>query len=213
MVPEPQDTEARISPLIARLQEGDRTVIPLLIEHAQRRLTALTRRLLRGDRLRRWHETGDVVQSALVRLLRALNRAPPESPRHFFHLATEQIRRQLKDLARHDFGPQGDAGHHASDPRALDSGGVPRPRVEAAPAPADHWDRLDLIDLGEQVLLLPADEQEVFDLMFYQGLSQDEAAAILGTSVSTVKRCWRRARLSLHKKLGGRDEPPAVGEV
>jgi DNA-directed RNA polymerase specialized sigma24 family protein len=42
------------------------------------------------------------------------------------------------------------------------------------------------------------------DLLFYQGLQQAEAAAVLGVSERTVKRRWQSARLALHEALGGR---------
>jgi DNA-directed RNA polymerase specialized sigma24 family protein len=46
-----------------------------------------------------------------------------------------------------------------------------------------------------------------FDLLWYQGLSQDEAAQALGVDVRTVKRRWREARLTLHQTLLS---PPGV---
>ena len=49
--------------------------------------------------LRRWVETGDVLQSSLVRLMRALETLKVESPRHFLALSALQIRRELIDLA------------------------------------------------------------------------------------------------------------------
>ena len=48
-------------------------------------------------------ETGDVLQNALVRLLRAIEEVKPQTPRDFLTLATLQIRRELLDL----HGPYG----------------------------------------------------------------------------------------------------------
>ena len=50
---------------------------------------------------------------------------------------------------------------------------------------------------------LPDEQREVFDLLYYQGMTQDEAAALLGVSDRTVKRRWLSARLALHDALGG----------
>ena len=55
-----------------------------------------------------------------------------------------------------------------------------------------------------QVEALPEEEREVFDLLFYQGVPQAEAAAVLGVSERTIKRRWQAARLALHEALGGR---------
>ena len=46
-------------------------------------------------------------------------------------------------------------------------------------------------------------EREVFDLLWYHGLTQDEAAALIGVSVRTVKSRWRSARLRIAEALGG----------
>ncbi len=50
---------------------------------------------------------------------------------------------------------------------------------------------------------LPAEEREVFDLLWYQELSQAEAAALLGVSERTIKRRWQSARIMLHDALKG----------
>jgi DNA-directed RNA polymerase specialized sigma24 family protein len=41
-------------------------------------------------------------------------------------------------------------------------------------------------------------------LLYYQGVSQTEAAAILDISERTIKRRWQSARLRLHDALEGR---------
>ena len=50
---------------------------------------------------------------------------------------------------------------------------------------------------------LPDEEREVFDLIFYQELSQADAAELLDVSVRTVKRRWRSAKLLLHDVMDG----------
>lgn len=50
---------------------------------------------------------------------------------------------------------------------------------------------------------LPEEEREIFDLLWYQGLTQAEAANLLNISDRTVKRRWQSARLLLHDRLGG----------
>jgi DNA-directed RNA polymerase specialized sigma24 family protein len=41
----------------------------------------------------------------------------------------------------------------------------------------------------------------VVDLLFYQGLPQADAAAILGVTVRTVQRRWHDALIRLHRIL------------
>src|SRR5205809_988660 len=52
---------------------------------------------------------------------------------------------------------------------------------------------------------LPDEEQAVTDLIFYQGLTQEEAAALLGVDVRTVQRRWQRARRKLGELLAQAD--------
>jgi RNA polymerase sigma-70 factor (ECF subfamily) len=48
---------------------------------------------------------------------------------------------------------------------------------------------------------LPEPEREVFDLVRIQGLTQAEAAAVVGVSERTVQRRLNRARLLLVEQL------------
>jgi DNA-directed RNA polymerase specialized sigma24 family protein len=49
---------------------------------------------------------------------------------------------------------------------------------------------------------LPDQERELFGLLWYEGLTQEEAANVLGASLRTVKRWWQSARLKLADALG-----------
>src|SRR5437764_1134251 len=58
-------------------------------------------------------------------------------------------------------------------------------------------------EFHQRVDALPEEEREVFDLLWYQGLTQPNAAAVLGISEATLKRRWLAARQRLHKALKG----------
>ncbi len=51
---------------------------------------------------------------------------------------------------------------------------------------------------------LPTPEREVFDLLWYHGLTQEKAAGVLGVSPRTVRGRWHDAKLALHLALNGR---------
>jgi DNA-directed RNA polymerase specialized sigma24 family protein len=53
----------------------------------------------------------------------------------------------------------------------------------------------------EQVGTLPEEEKEVVALLWYGGVSQPEAASVLGVSLATLKRRWQAARLRLSELL------------
>jgi RNA polymerase sigma factor (sigma-70 family) len=194
---------------LARMKTGDDSAKEELFQHAQQRLERLTRKMLNDYRgVRRWEETSDVLQNALVRLARVIGSVTPESSRQFYRLAAVQIRRELIDLARHHYGPQGHGAHHASEAgRPPQSDGDPAPYgspdLTGEPSRLARWTEFHC-----HVELLPDDEREVFDLLWYQGLSQVEAAKIVGVSDRTIKSRWRNVRLKLYEALGG-DLPEA----
>jgi RNA polymerase sigma factor (sigma-70 family) len=190
---------------LEQLRQGDQAAAAEarneVINHAAERLEALARRMLRHyPRLRRWEQTGDVLQSAVLRLHRALATVRPESPAQFYGLAAAQIRRELIDLARHHFGPEGAAGRHDTD-RGGGSGGAGAVANRADPAGAPGT-LAEWTEFHEKVQLLPGPEREVFDLLWYEGLTQGGAATVLGVTERTVKNRWRSAKLELQRLLG-----------
>lgn len=189
-------TPSLLQPLLTRAVAGDEAAVDALLRHCGERLTILTRRML-GDfqRVRRWAETDDVLQNVLVRLLGSLKSARPKTPREFLGLATLQIRRELIDLARHYYGPEGIGANY--DSRARDDSNRPGEDpvdVRHEPSSLAQW-----TELHESIGALPDEERDVVGLLFYQGLSQAEAADVLKISVRTVQRRWHDALCKLHR--------------
>jgi RNA polymerase sigma factor (sigma-70 family) len=194
----------RVQACLDRLRGGDESVRAELLACACERLRKLARTMLKGyPNVRRWEQTDDVLQNAALRLHRTLGQLPVETARDFFRLAALNIRRELLDLAKHHYGPLGHGAHHATrGPGDTASGEAP-----GAEAPADLSREPSRLaawgEFHERIGALPDEEREVFDLLWYQGLSQAEAADLLGVSERTVKRRWQSARLKLHDALGG----------
>jgi RNA polymerase sigma-70 factor (ECF subfamily) len=187
-----------------RLRAGDASARDELLRIACERLTRLARKMLRGyPSVGRWEQTDDVLQNAALRLCRALDAIQPATVRSFINLAAVQIRRELIDLARHYDGPHGPGRHHASRHGSAGSaGGAGTPEAitdTGDPARLATW-----TEFHDIVGALPVEQLEIFNLLWYQGLSQAEAAALLGVSERVVKYRWRSARLALHERLGGR---------
>ncbi|MEZ5943243.1 MAG: sigma-70 family RNA polymerase sigma factor [Planctomycetaceae bacterium] len=188
---------------VERLKEGDATARDGLLRVAEHRLMILTRKMKRGyGKVGRWEQTEDVYQGAIMRLHQALVETEINDLQHFLRLAALQIRRELIDLARKHQGAGGFAGNHASQAGVMpgDASQVPFDPAELThdPAAVQEWG-----EFHEVIEQLPEEQRSVVDLLFYHGMSQDEAAEVLATSVRTIKRHWRAARLTLFEKLGG----------
>jgi RNA polymerase sigma-70 factor (ECF subfamily) len=182
--------------LQALLDEGNDAAYGELLSIAATRLQKLAHKMLRDfPRLRRWEQTDDVFQTAALRLHRSLAEVKPESVRQFFGLAATQIRRTLIDLARHHYGLEGQGAKH-------ESGADNDKNIESeSPESLASW-----AEFHEQVDQLPDDEREVFQLLWYSGTTQREAAELLGIAERTVLRRYCRARLQLKDALHGTDE-------
>ena len=189
---------ASVSELLLRTQHGDVDAINALIERSSTRLRGLARHMLNGSpAIRRWADSDDVLQNSLIRLVRALEAVKPDSSRDFFGLAALQMRRELIDLARHFFGPQGHGANHESgtDERLIDKG---------LNADANQPDAMaQWAELHEHIGQLDESDREIVDLIFYQGLNQAETAEVLGVSVRTVQRRWHAVLLKLNDFLEG----------
>jgi DNA-directed RNA polymerase specialized sigma24 family protein len=152
-----------LQPLLQRACDGDAGALDELLRRSAQRLTELARRMLRGfPGVRRWADTDDVLQNALVRLVGALRQVRPASPREFLGLATLQIRRELIDLARHYYGPEGHGANHETH------GGDSRHPLAAGPADDNHEPSslAEWCEFHNQMDALPDDEREVVSLIF-----------------------------------------------
>ncbi len=181
--------------LLDLASDGEDAAYEAAINLAAERLQRLTAKMFRGyPHLRRWEDTSDVFQTAALRLHQSLSEVRPDSVRSFYGLAATQIRRSLIDLARHHFGPRGQAAKHHSDPGANDGGGI----VENEPAKTERPDTLaSWAEFHEAVERLADPEREVFELVWYGGMVQQDIASLLNVSVPTIKRRLREARRQL----------------
>jgi RNA polymerase sigma factor (sigma-70 family) len=197
-----QGYTTRLQSLLDRWIAGDESALSEIVVHSQDRLRRMASRMLScKPHVGRWNQTDDVLQNALVRLHRSLMDVKPDCKRAFNGLAATQIRRELIDMARSLYGPEGHGRHHKSNPGEAASDGNARPLYEMADPATDVIGQVEMAEFHESVGSLANEEREVFELIFYQGMTQSEVAILLDVSERKTKRRWREARLSLKHAL------------
>jgi RNA polymerase sigma-70 factor (ECF subfamily) len=198
----------QINGWLQRLRAGDESAREQLIACAYERLMHLAHKMLgRYENVHRWEQTDDVMQNTAMRLHRILDHARPDRAVDFFRLAAVCIRSELLDLARHYYGPLGEGANHATQRKLSGHDGSLAP-IDKAQTTEDPDELLSWVEFHQQVEALPEEERDVFSLLWYQGLTQAEAAEALETSERTIKRRWQSARLKLYDALHG--ELPSV---
>jgi RNA polymerase sigma-70 factor (ECF subfamily) len=185
---------------LERMRAGDTAARDELLRGVVHQLERLARKMLRRfPNVHRWAETDDVLQSALMRLLRGLQQLePPTSMAQFFGLAAQQMRRELLDLARHHCNPRRPDVHHVSEMEEAPDLAAPAPSED--PADIERW-----CHFHEEVEKLPIEEREVVSLIFYHGRQHNEVAELLQVNERTVRRRWASAMVRLHNILNPAD--------
>jgi len=132
-------------------------------------------------------QVDELLSAVAERLLKAMREARPQNVRQFFALANQHMRWELNDLARRlDEQPS---------VMELQEGAVPAPASSGSGLTPNGRRMLEAIDS------LPDDEREAFGLVRVQGMTQTEAARVLGVATVTVKRRLNRGLRLLAEKL------------
>ncbi len=183
-----QQFSTRIQELLGLSNLGDSQAREGLFQLSLGRLRNLARGMFRSyPRLMALEETDDILNRAVLRLYSSLDEVRPPTVRAFFGYAAVHMRRVLVDLGR----------YYAA--RKL-SYLVNPPKVapEQDPSQLMEWTEFHLgIDH------LNDHEQELFHLLYYQGLGIAEVATLLNRTERTVRRQWRDARIHLSENLEG----------
>lgn len=197
-------TDTLVGQALARLRRGDATAKNDLFNLARGQFERMARKLFRGggfDDVRRWEQTDDVVQGLFIRMSSALDALTIETPRDFFRIAGVNIRWELKALRERHAAKKRPGRMLETNVEHDPKGGPPVVGRKIADVPSpDDWEvkvsrYLDVIEGAA------ADDREVLDLVFVNGLTREEAAGVLELSLATFNRRHRKARLWLGRHL------------
>jgi len=158
-----------------------------------RDLHARARHYMQRERRDHTLQPTALVHEAFLRLMRQPD-ADLRSRAHFLAMASIVMRRVLVDHARERAAAKRTGGKARVE---LHEGvAAQQPRGEEMLALDEALTRLAVCD---------ARQARVVEMLFFGGMTEEEAAESLGISSRTVKRDWRSARAWLHAQMS---EPP-----
>jgi RNA polymerase sigma-70 factor (ECF subfamily) len=185
-----------------RMCAGDRSAREALLRAILPQLERMTQQMLRRfPGVARWEQAEDVLNNALLRLLRALKEVQPTSVRDFLGLAVTQIRRELLDLARRHQGPLGLGARQVSLAKILSHNASGMEIADPLDEPEERDDMERWQAFHEAVERLPTEERQVIELVFYGGWTQAEIAKLFQVNERTIRRHWQSACRRLHQLL------------
>lgn len=194
-------TTAQVANLLQRLRDGDSGSAQALLEASMRRLQLLAKRISNNlPNVKHWEQTDDLVQNSMIRLWKALEKHRPATPLDYYRLASTIIRRELIDLSRHYFGAEGMGRNLARVSDANDSQSESPVELKddqtSEPSKLASW-----TEFHTYVESLDKEQQALFDLLWYQGLTLTQAAELLDSSERTIRRKWKLARVNLYEAV------------
>jgi RNA polymerase sigma factor (TIGR02999 family) len=168
--------------------EGDEAardaLIPVVYDHLRR----IARHHLRGERAGHTLQTSALINEAYLKLVDQT--VSWQNRNHFFGIAARLMRQILVD--------------HARARQRLKRGGD-QFQVSLTAAEHESGQARELLALNEALDTLAKIDpmrSQIVELLFFGGLTIDEAAQAMRVSTPTVERGWRSARAWLQTELG-----------
>jgi RNA polymerase sigma factor (TIGR02999 family) len=185
-----------VTRILSAIESGDPQAAEQLLPLVYDELRKLAAARLAQEKPGQTLQATALVHEAYLRLVGQATDQYWDHRGHFFAAAAEAMRRILIEGARR---------------KAREIHGGDRLRVDIdlanmlSPMSSD-----ELLALDEAMTRLAAEDPlraKLVQLRFYAGLSNDEAASLLGISGVTAKRYWRYARAWLHREISKGDGP------
>jgi RNA polymerase sigma factor (TIGR02999 family) len=186
-----------VTRILSAIEQGDRKAADELLPLVYGELRQLAKQRLAREVPGQTLEPTALVHEAYLRLVDNEAVHGWDSRGHFFGAAAEAMRRILVDNARRK-----QAEKHGGQlvRQELDDVDI------AAPAPSE-----DLLALDEALAKLESEhpiKAQVVKLRYFAGLTEEDAARIIGASRATVQRHWRFAKAWLLDQLRGTTDLP-----
>lgn len=178
-----------VSVLLSRCRAGDASALSDLLPLVYEDLRAIARRHLSHERREHTLQPTALVHEAYLRLVDERARSL-ENRAQFLALAATAMRRILINHAEARAAVKRGGG--AGKVTLFEAASVLDERAEDLLALEETLKRLESID---------AEKARIVELRFFTGLTSEETADVLGTSLRSVERGWRFAKAWLRKEL------------
>jgi RNA polymerase sigma factor (TIGR02999 family) len=173
-----------------RAEQGDPKAADELLPLVYEELRRLAAHRMANEAAGQTLQPTALVHEAWMRLVGSNGEAQFQNRAHFFAAAAEAMRRILIDLARRK--------------RAVRHGGdklrVEIQEVELASS-SDDDQLLAINEALDKLAVQHKVEAELVKLRYFVGMTNEEAAEVLGISVRTAKYYWTHARAWLYREI------------
>ena len=179
----------KVTELLLAWRDGDESALEKVAPLVYDELHQLAARYMRRESPGHTLQTSALVNEAFIRLIDQ-QEVQWQNRAHFFGIAVQLMRRILLDHAR-------------SRARAKRGGGVLRVSFDEG-AIVSGQRAAELIALDDALNALAAFDSRksrIVELRFFGGLSNEEVAEVMGMSLRTVEREWRKAKAWLHHAI------------
>ena len=185
-----------VTHILNAIEQGDPHAAEQLLPLVYDELRKLAARKLAQEKPGQTLQATALVHEAYIRLVASGDASAPReqywnSRGHFFAAAAEAMRRILVERARRKKSVKAGGGHQ---------------RVELADVATGDGPGDDLLLLHEALEKLEKKDKrkaELVKLRFFAGLTNEQAARVLGVSTSTADNDWAYARAWLRLEIGG----------
>jgi RNA polymerase sigma factor (TIGR02999 family) len=180
------DSPGEITALLRELNEGNQHAAERFTELVYRQLRRLAGHYMRGERVDHTLQPTALVHEAYLRLF-GPGQAQWQTQSHFVRGATRAMRQVLVDHARRRRRAKRGGGQHEVSFH------------ESAVGAADQTPEivLALEEALKELASVDPRQVEIVEMIYFTGLTQEEAAKALGISERTVRREWTLARARL----------------
>lgn len=180
-----------VTKILSQIESGDSAASEQLLPFVYEELRKLAAARLAHENPGQTLQATALVHEAYLRLVDTKKAQHWDSRRHFFAAAAESMRRILIEAARRKHRLKRGGGAIRVDLEQLD-----------LESPEDPEFLPNLSDALESLSMVAPQASELVRLRFFAGLTNAEAASLLGISPRKANQIWAYARAWLMEELG-----------